>query len=219
MLLIHDRGIKFAEASKVANQLTLRGEDYPELFRQAQSNHTALESRAPSLAVMRVRCEDERRVRKMQCCSFEDRRRGHKPRNVKWKLPSHVRLFATPWTVQYMEFSRLEYWRGSLSLLQGIFPAQGSNPGLPHYRRILYPLSHQGSPKILEGGAYPFSSGFSFDFQPRNRTRVFCIAGRFCSVGECAKECERPLKAGIGKRRDFSLQTPEKNADLLTPWL
>ena len=31
------------------------------------------------------------------------------------------------------------------ALLQGIFPTQGSNPGLPHYRRILYCLSHQGS--------------------------------------------------------------------------
>ena len=35
---------------------------------------------------------------------------------------------------------------GSLSLLQGIFPIQGSNPGLPHCRRILYQLSHKGSP-------------------------------------------------------------------------
>ena len=34
---------------------------------------------------------------------------------------------------------------GSLSLLQGIFPTQGLNPGLPHCRRILYQLSHQGS--------------------------------------------------------------------------
>ena len=33
----------------------------------------------------------------------------------------------------------------TLSLLQGIFPAQGSNPGLPHCRWILYQLSHQGS--------------------------------------------------------------------------
>ena len=32
---------------------------------------------------------------------------------------------------------------GSLSLLQGIFPIQGLNPGLPHCRRILYQLSHQ----------------------------------------------------------------------------
>ena len=35
---------------------------------------------------------------------------------------------------------------GSLSLLQEIFPSQGSNPGLPHCMQILYQLSHQGSP-------------------------------------------------------------------------
>jgi len=35
---------------------------------------------------------------------------------------------------------------GSLSLLQGIFPTQGSNSGLPHCRDILYQLSHKGSP-------------------------------------------------------------------------
>ena len=34
---------------------------------------------------------------------------------------------------------------GCHSVLQGIFPTQGSNPGLPHCRRILYHLSHQGS--------------------------------------------------------------------------
>jgi len=38
---------------------------------------------------------------------------------------------------------------GSHSLLQGIFPTQGSNPGLPHCRRMLYQLSHKGSPGIL----------------------------------------------------------------------
>ena len=35
---------------------------------------------------------------------------------------------------------------GSLSILQGIFPTQGSNPGLSHCRRILNQLSYQGSP-------------------------------------------------------------------------
>ena len=39
---------------------------------------------------------------------------------------------------------------GSLSLLQGIFPTQGSNPGLPHCRQILYQLSSKGAlTKIL----------------------------------------------------------------------
>ena len=42
-------------------------------------------------------------------------------------------------------------------VLLEIFPTQGSNPGLVHSRQILYPLSHQGSPGILEWVAYPFS--------------------------------------------------------------
>ena len=54
---------------------------------------------------------------------------------------------------------------GSLSLLQGIFPTQGSNPGLPHCRQILYQLSHKGSPRILEWVAHPFSNRSSW---PRN---------------------------------------------------
>ena len=53
---------------------------------------------------------------------------------------------------------------GSLSL--SIFPNQGSNPGLPHCRQILYQLHHQGSPRILEWIPYPFSNGSS---QPRNQ--------------------------------------------------
>ena len=44
------------------------------------------------------------------------------------------------------------------SLLQGIFPTQGSNPGLSHCRHIFYQLSHQGSPRRLEWVAYPVSS-------------------------------------------------------------
>ena len=39
---------------------------------------------------------------------------------------------------------------GSLSLLQGIFPTQGSNQGFLYCRRILYQLSHKGSPRKEE---------------------------------------------------------------------
>ena len=46
---------------------------------------------------------------------------------------------------------------GGLPLLQGIFPTQGSNPGLPHCRRILHQLGHKGSPRILKWIAYSFS--------------------------------------------------------------
>ena len=64
----------------------------------------------------------------------------------------------------------------SLSFLQGIYPTQGSNPGLPHYRGILYQLSHKGNSRILEWVAYPFSSE---SFWPRNQTGVSRTAGRF----------------------------------------
>ena len=67
---------------------------------------------------------------------------------------------------------------GSLSLLQGIIPTEGSNPSLPHFRQILYKLSHKGSPRILEWIAYPFSRISSW---PRNWTGVSCIAGEFFS--------------------------------------
>ena len=65
---------------------------------------------------------------------------------------------------------------GGLSLLQGIFTTQGSNPGFPDCRWILYQLSHKGSPRRLNWVACPFSSGSSC---PRNRTGVSCIAGEF----------------------------------------
>ena len=38
---------------------------------------------------------------------------------------------------------------GSFSLLQGIFPTQGLNSGLPHCGQILYQLSHKGSPSFI----------------------------------------------------------------------
>ena len=90
----------------------------------------------------------------------------------KWKSLSSLWLFATPWTIQFIEFPGRNSGVGNHSLLQGIFPNQESNPGLLNCRQE----SHQGSPRILERAAYPFSSRSS---RPRNQTRVFCIAGRF----------------------------------------
>ena len=73
--------------------------------------------------------------------------------SLRWKQASQLHtacmwigrvwFFVTPWTIQSVEFSRPEYW-SSHSLLQGIFPTQGSNPGLLHCRQILYQLSHKG---------------------------------------------------------------------------
>ena len=68
----------------------------------------------------------------------------------KWKSLSRVWLFATPWTIQSMEFSRPNTGMGSLSLFQRIFPTKGLNPGLPCCRQIPYQLSHSAySPCIL----------------------------------------------------------------------
>ena len=60
----------------------------------------------------------------------------------------------------------------SLSLLQGIFPTQGSNQGLLHCRWILYQLSHKGRPRILKWVAYPFSSRSS---QPNYQSWRTCL--------------------------------------------
>ena len=96
----------------------------------------------------------------------------------KWKskLLSHVQLCEpmdhnNPWNSPGHNAGT-----GCLSLLQGIIPTQGSNPGLPHCSWILHQLSHKGSPRILEWVAYPLSSGSS---RPRNQTGVSCISGGF----------------------------------------
>ena len=48
-----------------------------------------------------------------------------------------------------MKLSRQEYWSGQPFPSSGDLPILGINPGLPHCRRILYQLSHQGSPGLL----------------------------------------------------------------------
>ena len=87
----------------------------------------------------------------------------------------------------------------SLSLPQGLFPTQGSNPDLPHCRRILYQLTLKGSPRILEWVAYRFSSRSS---QPRNQTGVSCIAGRFFkswAIRETPCPPKKPYKCALLK--------------------
>ena len=70
------------------------------------------------------------------------------------KSLSLVWLFATPWTVAYQAplsmgsfQARVLEW-GTIPFSRGIFLTQGSNPGLPHCRQMLYRLSQQGSPRF-----------------------------------------------------------------------
>ena len=51
---------------------------------------------------------------------------------------------------------------GYQTFLQGILPAQESNPGLPHCRRILYRMSHEGSPNPWTTRESPTSIFWNF---------------------------------------------------------
>ena len=88
-----------------------------------------------------------------------------------------VWLFETPWTAAHQFPLSMRILQARIhALFHGIYPTQGSNPGLPHCRQILYHLTHQGSPRKVEEAAYPFSRGC---YGPRNWTVISCITGGF----------------------------------------
>ena len=62
---------------------------------------------------------------------------------------------------------------GSLSLLEGIFSTQGSNPGVPHCRWFFTCWATREAQEYWSVVAYPFSSRSSWS---RNPTRVSCFA-------------------------------------------
>ena len=94
---------------------------------------------------------------------------------VPWKWKLLIRLFATPWIIQYMEFSRPDFGVSSHPL-----PGDLPNPGIERRSPALQvdsvPAELPGKPRILEWVACPFSRRSS---QPRNRTGVSCIADGF----------------------------------------
>ena len=114
------------------------------------------------------------------------------------------------------------------ALLQGIFPTQRSNPGLPHCRQILYHLSHQGSPSILEWVAYPFSRGSSWFRERTCVSYVFCTgrlvlyisatweAHIFHSSGHMSiaiiDQVDQSSNKGNWSRTRLAIVTPRKNA-------
>ena len=72
-----------------------------------------------------------------------------------------------PWTVARqaplsMGFSKLQCWSGFHSLLQGNFPTQRLNLGLPHGRQTLYPLSYQGSHQVCHSFSSKEQASFNF---------------------------------------------------------
>ena len=63
------------------------------------------------------------------------------------------------------EISQQEYWSGCHFILQGNLPTRGSNPGFPHYRQTLYPLSRQKSP--VSKATYKFHGSLGPEAQER----------------------------------------------------
>ena len=93
---------------------------------------------------------------------------------------------------------------GSLFLLRGIFPTRGSNPGLQNYRRILYQLSHNGSPRTLEWVAYPFSRGSC-----RPLVCVYVLGTQSCLTLCDPIDCspQSPLSVGLS-RQEYQSELP-----------
>ena len=114
----------------------------------------------------------------------------HWKEKMKVKSLSHVWPFVTPWTVAYqaslsMGFSRQGYWSRLPFLLQGIFPTQGSNPGLPHCWQKLYHLSHQGSHSCIKA----IQKGQSFNY-----LHIWL----FCNPMDCSPQA--PLSMGFPRQ-------------------
>ena len=89
-----------------------------------------------------------------------------------------------PWTAAHqaplsMGYSRWEYWSGLPCPPPGDLLNTGIEPRSPALQADSLHLSYQGSPWILKWVVYPFSWGSS---QPRNWTRVSCIAAGFFTI-------------------------------------
>ena len=84
---------------------------------------------------------------------------------------------------------------GSLSLPQGIFPTQGSNPGLLHCRQILYQLSHKGTMETVR------------DF-------IF-LGSKITADGDCSHEIKRHLL--LGRKAMTNLYSMLKSRDITLP--
>ena len=86
-----------------------------------------------------------------------------------WKSLSCVWLFVTPWTVQAMEFSRLEYWSGSLFPSSGDLPTPGIEPRSPALQAYSLPAEPPGKPLNTGVGSLSFLQGI-FLTQESNRS-------------------------------------------------
>ena len=89
----------------------------------------------------------------------------------------------------YKEDSGQDTGVGSLSFLQGIFPTQGSNPGLPHSRLILYQLSHQGRMQRTKSS------------MPQHGAVLICV---WIFATPLTVNCQAPLFMGCSRQEYWS---------------
>ena len=127
------------------------------------------------------------------------------------QLLSRVRLFATPRTAAFqaplsMRFSSKNTGVGYPALLQGIFPTQGSNPGLLHCRRILYCLSPQGS----------LSSSPPFPPLPPQIPTGLLDCEKLNAFEYTPSYCKIPLHDSSSFSDGFPLASPLKSCPYLT---
>ena len=117
---------------------------------------------------------------------------------------------------------------GSLTLLQGIFPTQGSNPGLLHCKQTLCHLTHKGSPGGDQCRKPQFNSGVRKICWRRDRllTPVFLgfpcgSAGKesTCSVGDLGLIPGLGRSPGEGKGYPLQYYDLENSTDCIVHWV
>ena len=135
----------------------------------------------------------------------------------KYKLLSHVQLFATPWTRQSLEFSQPDYrsewwwWWFSCSVVSDSWTLATPLPA-----RVPCPWDSLG--KNTEWVAISFSRGSS---RPKDRTQVSCIAGRFCTNWATREEIfpNQGLNPGLPHRRQILYQMSHKGSPRILEWV
>ena len=71
------------------------------------------------------------------------------------------------------------------SLLQEIFLTQGLNPDLPHFRQILYHLSHQGSPIYMCVCVYVYIYIYIYNFQRSRIGHIYIYTHTYICIYIC----------------------------------
>ena len=138
---------------------------------------------------------------------------------MKVKSLSRARLFASPWIVACTKLLHSWDFQGKSTrvgchfLLQGIFPTQGSNPGLPHCRQMLYRLSHQGSRYSSKDSSIRHSSICS---QKRLRSLHLCC---LFSVNSYHPPCLFFSSSHIGLIPSLKSEYSQLDIKLLGNWI